>query len=404
MDMDGPALAPPEGVTPDLDNPANENGLAMFVLIFCSVISTICVLLRGYGKVYLLKRFQLEEGLVLCAFGCFWGCVWSMFGVLKTPGYFVHQYEVRLGDLIPMTYYIFVMGNIYVVVLALLKVAMLSEWSRILVPRNNRTSSVFWWGCMIMIAIQVLACVGNVIALNVQCIPHQASWDFTILDAKCFPLYTLQLSSGIIYLTTDIIMFFMPQHLIWTLQMSWKKRLGVSVVFGLGLLACVAAAFRLQVTVVYGHATDATYNLGSMIFWVMAEMTCAFFVVCVPTIPKILQDTGIIRSIKRRFGLTKTGPTGGSGYGTKGGLPTNRSIPTSTSKAYYMLDESGVEMGDVKSGSTSSTEHLRQEDKDNSTVATPARGQIVRTTRITVNESAEAGYGRKEGYPARSWD
>ena len=27
-----------------------------------------------------------------------------MFGVLKTPGYFVHQYEVRLGDLIPMTY------------------------------------------------------------------------------------------------------------------------------------------------------------------------------------------------------------------------------------------------------------------------------------------------------------
>ena len=168
--------------------------------------------------------------------------------------------------------------------------------------------------------------------------------------------------------------------------------------------ACVAAAFRLQVTVVYGHATDGTYNLGSMIFWVMAEMTCAFFVVCVPTIPKILQDTGIIRSIKRRFGLTKTGPTGGSGYGTKGGLPTNRSIPTSTSKAYYMLDESGVEMGDVKSGSTSSTEHLRQEDKDNSTVAAPARGQIVRTTRITVNESAEAGYGRKEGYPARSWD
>lgn len=70
MDMDGPALAAPEGVTPNLDNPANENGLAMFVLIFCSVISTICVLLRAYGKVYLLKRFQLEEGLVLSAFVC----------------------------------------------------------------------------------------------------------------------------------------------------------------------------------------------------------------------------------------------------------------------------------------------------------------------------------------------
>jgi len=132
--------------------------------------------------------------------------------------------------------YVFVMGNTYVVVLGLLKVAMLAEWAHILVPQAARTGSIFWWSCMAMIAVQVLACVGIVIALNLQCIPHAASWDFTITDAKCFPLYNLQLSSGIIYLATDIIMFFMPQHLIWSLQMSWKKKIGVSVVFGLGLL------------------------------------------------------------------------------------------------------------------------------------------------------------------------
>jgi len=131
---------------------------------------------------------------------------------------------------------VFVMGNTYVVVLALLKAAMLLEWARILVPRGSRNSSIFWWGCMVMVGIQAAACIGLVIALNLQCIPHQASWDFTITNAKCFPLYNLQLGSGIIYLVTDVIMFFMPQHLIWSLQLSWKKKLGVSIVFGLGLL------------------------------------------------------------------------------------------------------------------------------------------------------------------------
>jgi hypothetical protein len=66
--MEGPALAPPEGVIPNLDHPQNKNGLALFVFVFCSVISTICVLLRGYGRLWLLKRFQAEDGLIISAF------------------------------------------------------------------------------------------------------------------------------------------------------------------------------------------------------------------------------------------------------------------------------------------------------------------------------------------------
>jgi len=66
--MDGPALAPPAGVIPDLDHPQNKNGLALFVLVFCSIISTICVLLRVYGRCYLLKRFKLEEALIFSAY------------------------------------------------------------------------------------------------------------------------------------------------------------------------------------------------------------------------------------------------------------------------------------------------------------------------------------------------
>jgi hypothetical protein len=61
IDLDGPALAPPKGEVSNLNDPPNQNGLAYTVLIICAVITTICFLLRAYGRVYLLKKFQTEE-------------------------------------------------------------------------------------------------------------------------------------------------------------------------------------------------------------------------------------------------------------------------------------------------------------------------------------------------------
>lgn len=88
---------------------------------------------------------------------------------------------------------------------------------------------------MFICFVQVTAGIAIVVALNTQCIPHQGIWDFTI-ERKCFDLHQLQIASATIHLACDVIMLLLPQHIIWTLQMSWKKRLGVSVVFGLGLL------------------------------------------------------------------------------------------------------------------------------------------------------------------------
>lgn len=63
LDLDGPALAPPDGVTPDFSRPENKNGLAIFVLTLCAAVATICLLLRAYARVYLLRKVGLEEGM-----------------------------------------------------------------------------------------------------------------------------------------------------------------------------------------------------------------------------------------------------------------------------------------------------------------------------------------------------
>lgn len=59
--LNGPAMAPPPGETSDFSNPPNENPLAIGVLVTMIVISTFCVLVRLYARVYLLRKVAAEE-------------------------------------------------------------------------------------------------------------------------------------------------------------------------------------------------------------------------------------------------------------------------------------------------------------------------------------------------------
>lgn len=142
----------------------------------------------------------------------------------------------RQGAELTLGQYILVFGVCYSFVLPFLKVAILTEWTRMFVPRGTHMKNAFFWGCMTVCFVQIGAGIATVIALNLQCIPHAAIWDITITDKQCFELYPLQVSSASIQLVSDIAILLLPQRVIWTLKMTWQKRLGVSVVFGLGLL------------------------------------------------------------------------------------------------------------------------------------------------------------------------
>lgn len=65
MDPNGPALAPPPGVVPNFDNPPNNNPLAIGVLSACAAVATICLFLRAYARVLLLRKVQIEECMCL---------------------------------------------------------------------------------------------------------------------------------------------------------------------------------------------------------------------------------------------------------------------------------------------------------------------------------------------------
>lgn len=105
-----------------------------------------------------------------------------------------------------------------------------------LLPPGNRIKSPFYLGCVFVIVLQVFWGIACVILLNVQCTPHESIWKFYIPERQCFDLVPVQLASGGVQLASDIIMLILPQKIIWGLRLSWKKQLGLSLIFSLGIL------------------------------------------------------------------------------------------------------------------------------------------------------------------------
>lgn len=125
------------------------------------------------------------------------------------------------------------------------------------------------------------------------------------------------------------------------------------------------------------------FALGPLVFWATAEMTCGFFIICVPCMPKILKQTGVLRRMKKALGLS-SGPTANSGKGgyypdgRSGGRSHGPGVSSTGPDSYHKLEEDGVIMDNLKS--TDSTEHLRDYTKESATAA------ITRTTHFTVTE------------------
>ncbi|KAL4806196.1 hypothetical protein BDV18DRAFT_124092 [Aspergillus unguis] len=384
-----PALEAPSGVTPNFDDPPNNNSLAWVVTTFCTVVSTLCVLLRIFVRAWLDKKFRVEEILMICAYGAYWGAAYAGYALIYSPGYYVHTWNLHNKDLIRPLYLILIYGCCYSTVLPLIKSAILLDWCRVFVP-NQRTKDGFWWGCMAVIVLQSVWGLLCVILLNMQCRPHEAIWKF-YLPSKCYSLPDVMLTSATVQVASDITMFFLPQRIIWRLQMNWQKKIGVSIIFGVGILASVAACFRLAHTVAFAHTTDTMYLIGPLLFWAYGEMACGFFILSVPCVSKLIVESGLPRHVKASLGFkpkssnpsyegrynSEQGPSRG-GHNSLGSGAHVMKPWKNTDTVWSRIDEEGESISNNGGKSESQTSLHRDPNK---------AVHVTRTIEVTTSES-----------------
>ncbi|KAB8297965.1 hypothetical protein EYC80_001742 [Monilinia laxa] len=94
--LQGPALNPPPGVTPNFDNPYTLLPAADAVKIVTTVLATLAIFIRIYTKWRIIRVVHLEDYIAVAAWG---GYVVFIVTTGFDPNVFGrHQWDIRLKN------------------------------------------------------------------------------------------------------------------------------------------------------------------------------------------------------------------------------------------------------------------------------------------------------------------
>ncbi|KAI1078775.1 hypothetical protein F5B20DRAFT_192027 [Whalleya microplaca] len=282
--LEGPALPPPPGVIPDFDNPSNGNRFSVGIEISCIVVTSVFFTVRLYVSWFVFKKLFLNDVFLILAYGLSIGYYGLVLDSINQVGYLIHQWDVRYKDLFYMIRSFIITPTLYGLSIMFIKTAIVLEWLRIFNPRGTR--GFFYWGSCAVLLVNFLFYGSTAFTFNLACRPFERYWNPFIQGTCYYDVFKLDLPAGVINFVVDLMIFLLPHKVIWQLQLSLKKKLGVAAIFAVGLFAIASACCRVIWTVWLLRSDDIIYRVTALGLWVSAEMTCGIIVFCVPSVPK----------------------------------------------------------------------------------------------------------------------
>lgn len=114
-----------------------------------------------------------------------------------------------------------------------LKAAILLDWIRLFVP--GYTKNKMYWACVIVLAINTSFYIAGIFVMTLSCRPITKTWE-PLSEGTCMNRRNYDFTSACINLVMDIVILIIPQGVIWKLQMTFKKKLGIGFLFSVGIL------------------------------------------------------------------------------------------------------------------------------------------------------------------------
>ena len=206
----------------------------------------------------------------------------------------------------------------YIVVLMLTKVSILIFYLRVFPSRGFQITGKTVLGFVVLSGSVILLCQ------LLQCLPVQFNWDKSIRGAKCINVNALTYAHASINIIQDILILALPVPWILRLKLQLNQKIGLVIMFQVGVFACVTAIVRLRFLAEFGgtNSTDPLWENANSTMWTAAETNSAIICSCLPAI-RALYKTG--RKIATEHSSKRKSLTFGSGRGGAGGVFSNMS-------------------------------------------------------------------------------
>ncbi len=116
-----------------------------------------------------------------------------------------------------------------------LKLAILIDWLRVFIPpgKRNAMHTTFHF----LIWSNIIYYVSGTFLEIFRCIPRQKIWDPLFEGGYCpVNIEANNFASAIVNLVSDMAILALPQWVIWRLNMSKGRKVGISLLFVIGIL------------------------------------------------------------------------------------------------------------------------------------------------------------------------
>jgi hypothetical protein len=143
-----------------------------------------------------------------------------------------------------------------------------------------------------MILLNAILYIASIVSSAITCLPHESIWQPWI-SGRCMDRKAIGLATAFFNVIMDLVILLLPQGIIWKLHMSTSRKVGISLIFSVGLLATTCAVGRVAATFHIEYTPgDTTYTVSPVMIWALPELACVMLVFCLPALPKAVGEQG----------------------------------------------------------------------------------------------------------------
>ncbi|KAL3480909.1 hypothetical protein BJX99DRAFT_206021 [Aspergillus californicus] len=370
--------------TSDIDFSSNAPRILAIVGTL-TALAALLVLLRCYVRLFVLRRFYVEDTIMVISMFCSAGVIACFIGE-SHHGLGQYMEAIPYDELEILAKWFWPHALIVVLGISLVKISL--GFFLLRFTTQKKFLKPFILGSLVFLVLFTIACM---LTLILQCIPVRAAWDFALRTeegTKCYSNSTyLKIGkfNSAINIVTDFIYATLPVFMFYNIQVNRRTKASLMGILSLGYFACAAAIVKAvlqsQVFSEPEMYRDANYHI-----WNSVELNVGIIAACFPTIkPLVKSIIGSTRSLTGYASRTRKRTGADAYYGPNshvlGSLHQSR-IDREEQKYQVQIHANHPSLSGSDGGSEENLAHPR--------TPAPMNTRILQTTEVTV-QSEDSG-------------
>ncbi|KAL1840772.1 hypothetical protein VTJ49DRAFT_7727 [Mycothermus thermophilus] len=273
-----PAAPPPEGVTPNFENPEWIGYRLIIVAVVFPVLASCFLVPRLWSAAFIIKRWHPDDYLICVGYA--FALINSIVCIIQSTkgmGYHIWDLEFSTFQFVMKLGMIAGAGS-YNLCTLFVKLSILSFYLRFSIDRAFRIA------VYIVMFITVGYTLPNAFLFLWICRPMQYYWDWTIPNGTCINQNAVFDSANILNMVTDFMILLLPIWMLRPMRAPLVKKIGIALILMAGGFVCAISLMR-TVTAILGHdkaEADLTWQYPVNLIWCLVEMYIGIVCACLP--------------------------------------------------------------------------------------------------------------------------